>query len=217
MELIDAVSALSGTAGREGLRPFVFYLKCVFRNSSTAGYPVTSYKPQSPINFASGSMPACKTGISAETHRILDSKSRATGKYFYVWLDAPIGPIASHENFCQRSGEAFDTYWQPGHETELYHFIGKDIINFHGLFWPAMLSSAGLRLPTAIYAHGFLTVDGTKMSKSRGTFIMATTYTRSFESRVSSLLLCRQTQCWRRRYRLKPRGLRTTSEFGRRR
>ena len=97
-------------------------------------------------------------------------------KYFYVWLDAPIGYIASHLNLCDRTGEDFDSYWQPGGDTELYHFIGKDIINFHGLFWPAMLASAGLRQPSAIFAHGFLTVDGTKMSKSRGTFIMASTY-----------------------------------------
>lgn len=97
-------------------------------------------------------------------------------KYFYVWLDAPIGYIASHQNLCDRTGDDFDSYWQPGQHTELYHFIGKDIINFHGLFWPAMLASAGLRQPTAIFAHGFLTVDGTKMSKSRGTFIMASTY-----------------------------------------
>lgn len=98
------------------------------------------------------------------------------GKYFYVWLDAPIGYIASFQNYCDRTGHPFDKYWQPGGETELYHFIGKDIINFHGLFWPAMLQSAGLRAPTAIYAHGFLMVNGTKMSKSRGTFIKASTY-----------------------------------------
>jgi methionyl-tRNA synthetase len=100
----------------------------------------------------------------------------APGKYFYVWLDAPIGYIASFQNYCDRTGHAFDEYWQRGCNTELYHFIGKDIINFHGLFWPAMLQSAGLRAPTAIYAHGFLTVNGTKMSKSRGTFIKASTY-----------------------------------------
>lgn len=98
------------------------------------------------------------------------------GKYFYVWLDAPIGYIASFQNYCDRTGHPFDEYWQLGGDTELYHFIGKDIINFHGLFWPAMLESAGLRAPTAIYAHGFLMVNGTKMSKSRGTFIKASTY-----------------------------------------
>tara|TARA_Y100000385_G_scaffold58266_1_gene56050 strand:+ start:291 stop:1940 length:1650 start_codon:yes stop_codon:yes gene_type:complete len=97
-------------------------------------------------------------------------------KYFYVWLDAPIGYIASHQVMCERTGDDFDSYWLPGGGTELYHFIGKDIVNFHGLFWPAMLDSAGLRQPSAVYAHGFLTVNGVKMSKSRGTFILAETY-----------------------------------------
>ena len=97
-------------------------------------------------------------------------------KYFYVWLDAPIGYMASHEVLCREQGDDFDAYWLPGGDTELYHFIGKDIVNFHGLFWPAMLDAAGLRLPTAVYAHGFLTVNGVKMSKSRGTFILAETY-----------------------------------------
>ncbi|NDH41633.1 MAG: methionine--tRNA ligase, partial [Gammaproteobacteria bacterium] len=77
---------------------------------------------------------------------------------------------------CRETGDDFDAYWLPGGDTELYHFIGKDIVNFHGLFWPAMLDSAGLRQPTAVYAHGFLTVNGVKMSKSRGTFILAETY-----------------------------------------
>jgi len=100
----------------------------------------------------------------------------APGKFFYVWLDAPIGYLASFQNYCERENLDFDDYWQLGSSTELYHFIGKDIINFHGLFWPAMLHSAELRTPTAIYVHGFLTVNGTKMSKSRGTFINASTY-----------------------------------------
>ena len=97
-------------------------------------------------------------------------------KYFYVWLDAPIGYMASHEVLCREQGDDFDAYWLPGGDTELYHFIGKDIVNFHGLFWPAMLDAAQLRQPTAVYAHGFLTVNGVKMSKSRGTFILAETY-----------------------------------------
>ena len=97
-------------------------------------------------------------------------------KYFYVWLDVPIGYMASHEVLCREQGDDFDAYWLPGGDTELYHFIGKDIVNFHGLFWPAMLDAAGLRQPTAVYAHGFLTVNGVKMSKSRGTFILADTY-----------------------------------------
>ena len=100
----------------------------------------------------------------------------APGKYFYVWLDAPIGYMASHRNLCEREGLDFDAVWKPGSDAELYHFIGKDIVNFHGLFWPAMLSSAGYRAPTGIFVHGFLTVNGTKMSKSRGTFIKARTF-----------------------------------------
>ncbi|MEW8290880.1 MAG: methionine--tRNA ligase [Candidatus Thiodiazotropha endolucinida] len=99
------------------------------------------------------------------------------GKYFYVWLDAPIGYMASFRNLCDKTeGLDFDEFWTEGSETELYHFIGKDIIYFHTLFWPAMLHGAGFRTPSAVYAHGFLTVDGAKMSKSRGTFIKARTY-----------------------------------------
>jgi methionyl-tRNA synthetase len=99
------------------------------------------------------------------------------GKYFYVWLDAPIGYMASFRNLCDKTeGLDFDDYWAEGTDTELYHFIGKDIIYFHTLFWPAMLHGAGFRTPSAVYAHGFLTVDGTKMSKTRGTFIKARTY-----------------------------------------
>lgn len=99
-----------------------------------------------------------------------------TDKYFYVWLDAPVGYIASFKAYCAKSGLNFDDYWAKDSDAEVYHFIGKDIIYFHALFWPAMLSGAGFRTPDAIYAHGFLTVDGQKMSKSRGTFIMARTY-----------------------------------------
>ena len=97
-------------------------------------------------------------------------------KYFYVWLDAPIGYMASFKNYCSKTTYKFEEYWEKDSETEVYHFIGKDIINFHTLFWPAMLTSANYRTPTAVFAHGFLTVDGTKMSKSRGTFINASTY-----------------------------------------
>ncbi len=99
------------------------------------------------------------------------------GKFFYVWLDAPIGYMASFDNLCaQRPELSFDAFWGPDSRAELYHFIGKDIIYFHSLFWPAMLHGAGFRTPTAVYAHGFLTVNGQKMSKSRGTFIRARTY-----------------------------------------
>ncbi|MEI8207869.1 MAG: methionine--tRNA ligase [Methylococcales bacterium] len=100
----------------------------------------------------------------------------APGKYFYVWLDAPIGYMASFKNLCDKQSLNFDEFWTTESNTELYHFIGKDIIYFHALFWPAMLSGANFRTPTAIFAHGFLTVNGEKMSKSRGTFITARTY-----------------------------------------
>lgn len=100
----------------------------------------------------------------------------APGKYFYVWLDAPVGYMASFKNLCGRIGIDFDEYFKAGSQTEMYHFIGKDILYFHALFWPAMLHFSGHRAPTGVYAHGFLTVDGQKMSKSRGTFITAKSY-----------------------------------------
>ena len=97
-------------------------------------------------------------------------------KYFYVWLDAPIGYMASFKHLCERTGLDFDAYWGEHSAAELYHFIGKDILYFHALFWPAMLTGANFRKPTAIFIHGFLTVNGQKMSKSRGTFITARSY-----------------------------------------
>lgn len=100
----------------------------------------------------------------------------APGKYFYVWLDAPIGYMASFKNLCEKEGLDFDEYWNKDSKTELYHFIGKDILYFHALFWPATLEYAGYRTPTQVFAHGFLTVNGEKMSKSRGTFITASSY-----------------------------------------
>ncbi len=100
----------------------------------------------------------------------------APGKYFYVWLDAPIGYMASFKKLCTDKGMDFDEYWKQDSSTELYHFIGKDILYFHALFWPATLEYSGYRKPTKIFAHGFLTVNGEKMSKSRGTFITARSY-----------------------------------------
>jgi len=100
----------------------------------------------------------------------------APGKYFYVWLDAPVGYMASFKNLCAKQGLKFDDFWGKDSSAELYHFIGKDILYFHTLFWPAMLEGAGFRKPTSVFAHGFLTVNGTKMSKSRGTFITARSY-----------------------------------------
>lgn len=97
-------------------------------------------------------------------------------KYFYVWLDAPIGYMASFKNYCDRTGVDFDSFWKPDSDKELYHFIGKDILYFHSLFWPATLKGSGYRLPTRIFVHGYVTVNGAKMSKSKGTFIKAATY-----------------------------------------
>ncbi len=98
-------------------------------------------------------------------------------KFFYVWLDAPVGYMASFKNLCDKRNDLdFDEYWKPDSNCELYHFIGKDIVNFHALFWPAMLKESGYRTPSKVCVHGFLTVDGKKMSKSRGTFINARTY-----------------------------------------
>ncbi|AHG75268.1 Methionyl-tRNA synthetase [Mannheimia varigena USDA-ARS-USMARC-1296] len=100
----------------------------------------------------------------------------AENKFFYVWLDAPIGYMASFKNLCDHKGINFDEFWKKDSDSELYHFIGKDIVYFHSLFWPAMLEGSGYRKPTNVFAHGYVTVDGAKMSKSRGTFIQASTY-----------------------------------------
>ncbi|WP_088742967.1 methionine--tRNA ligase [Cobetia sp. QF-1] len=100
----------------------------------------------------------------------------APGKYFYVWLDAPIGYLASFQNLCEREGLDFDSYWNADSDAEVHHFIGKDIVYFHALFWPAILEGAGMRTPSSVNCHGFVTVNGAKMSKSRGTFIKADTY-----------------------------------------
>ncbi|OOE90755.1 methionine--tRNA ligase [Salinivibrio sharmensis] len=99
------------------------------------------------------------------------------GKFFYVWLDAPIGYMGSFKNYCDKRGDIdFDEYWKANSDTELYHFIGKDIVYFHSLFWPAMLDGAGFRKPNNVFVHGYVTVNGAKMSKSKGTFIKASTY-----------------------------------------
>ncbi|BCV54134.1 methionine--tRNA ligase [Shewanella algae] len=101
----------------------------------------------------------------------------APGKYFYVWLDAPVGYMGSFKNLCDKRPElSFDEFWNVDSKAEVYHFIGKDIVYFHSLFWPAMLKGAGYRQPSSVYAHGYVTVNGAKMSKSKGTFIKARTY-----------------------------------------
>ncbi|ATZ93765.1 methionine--tRNA ligase [Dickeya fangzhongdai] len=107
----------------------------------------------------------------------------APGKYFYVWLDAPIGYMGSFKNLCDKRGDlSFDEFWRKDSSTELYHFIGKDIVYFHSLFWPAMLEGSGFRKPTNLFVHGYVTVNGAKMSKSRGTFIKADTYLKHLDA-----------------------------------
>ncbi|MBP2844778.1 methionine--tRNA ligase [Dickeya oryzae] len=107
----------------------------------------------------------------------------APGKYFYVWLDAPIGYMGSFKNLCDKRGDlSFDEFWHKDASTELYHFIGKDIVYFHSLFWPAMLEGSGFRKPTNLFVHGYVTVNGAKMSKSRGTFIKADTYLKHLDA-----------------------------------
>lgn len=176
-DLIDPVSAISGATPVERPSDHIFFQLGHFgellKEWTTSGalQPAIANKLQEWIDSGLQdwdiSRDAPYFGFEIPGH---------PGKYFYVWLDAPVGYLASFEQYCNHTGLVFDDFWRDDSKAELYHFIGKDIVNFHGLFWPAMLHTAGFRMPTAIYAHGFLTVDGTKMSKSRGTFIMASTY-----------------------------------------
>ncbi|WP_426285003.1 methionine--tRNA ligase [Luteibacter sp. E-22] len=140
-----------------------------------------------------GGKPVANSGVTAKLAEWLDGGLRdwdisrdapyfgfpipdAPGKFFYVWLDAPVGYLASFKALCERTGLRFDDFLGTDSTAEMHHFLGKDIINFHGLFWPAMLHGAGMRTPTALHVNGYLTVNGAKMSKSRGTFIQARTY-----------------------------------------
>jgi methionyl-tRNA synthetase len=177
-ELKNAVSAISGTTPVEKETEHLFFkltdFEGMLKEWTRAGHlqPEVAHKVQE--WFADGLQ---EWGISRDAPYFGFEIPGHPDKYFYVWMDAPIGYMASFQNLCDRSDDLdFDDYWNSESRTELYHFIGKDIINFHALFWPAMLSGAGYRTPSAIYAHGFLTVDGQKMSKSRGTFIKARTY-----------------------------------------
>jgi methionyl-tRNA synthetase len=176
-DLIDPVSALSGAVPVDKASSHLFFQLSHFETLLTDW--INSGQLQAPI--ANKLKEWLEAGlqdwdISRDAPYFGFEIPGYPEKYFYVWLDAPIGYMASHEVLCREQGDDFDAYWLPGGDTELYHVIGKDIVNFHGLFWPAMLDAAGLRQPTAVYAHGFLTVNGVKMSKSRGTFILAETY-----------------------------------------
>ena len=141
------------------------------------GQAAIACSPPSRPSSASGSAPGLRDwDISRDEPYFGFEIPGETGKYFYVWLDAPIGYLSSLLQYCRRTGRDFDQYWKPDSDAEVYHFIGKDIVYFHTLFWPAVLAGAGYRPPTSVFAHGFLTVNGQKMSKSRGTLISARTW-----------------------------------------
>ena len=177
MDLIDPVSALSGAkpVARESkhlffkLPEFTDYLKTWTR----AGHLQPEVANKLSEWLEAGLQ---EWDISRDAPYFGFEIPGEPGKFFYVWLDAPIGYMASCKHYCDLHGLDFDQFWAKDSDFDVYHFIGKDIINFHALFWPAMLDSAGFRTPTKICAHGFLTVNGKKMSKSRGTFINAQTY-----------------------------------------
>ena len=176
-ELIDPVSAISGATPVEKDSTHFFFTLPQFTDMLSEWIDSGTLQPQIANKLREWTEAGLKDwDISRDAPYFGFEIPGEPDKFFYVWLDAPIGYLASFQDYCAREGVNFDDYWQVDSQTELYHFIGKDIINFHGLFWPAMLHSANLRTPTAIYVHGFLTVDGTKMSKSRGTFINASTY-----------------------------------------
>ena len=193
-ELINAYSAVSGAAPiRKETEHYFFklsecedFLKAWTRSEAIKGKPTLQGEAANKMGewFENG---LNDWDISRDAPYFGFEIPDAPGKYFYVWLDAPIGYMASFKNLCDTAGAGdlglgtgeklnFDEYWNKDSKTELYHFIGKDILYFHALFWPATLEYSGYRKPTQIFAHGFLTVNGEKMSKSRGTFITARSY-----------------------------------------
>ncbi|SEL47034.1 methionine--tRNA ligase [Halomonas daqiaonensis] len=176
-ELIDPVSAISGASPEVRSSTHYFFKLPDFADFLKSWIDDDHVQPQIRNKlmewFASGFN---EWDISRDAPYFGFEIPDAPGKYFYVWLDAPIGYLASFQNLCDRQGMDFDTYWAPDSSAEVYHFIGKDIVYFHALFWPAMLHGADFRTPTAVNCHGFVTVNGAKMSKSRGTFIKAATY-----------------------------------------
>ncbi len=176
-ELIDPVSAISGATPEVRSSTHYFFKLPDFADFLSAWIKDDHVQPQIRNKlmewFESGFN---EWDISRDAPYFGFEIPDAPGKYFYVWLDAPIGYLASFKNLCEREGLDFDSYWKRDSTAEVYHFIGKDIVYFHALFWPAMLHGAEMRTPTAVNCHGFVTVNGAKMSKSRGTFIKAATY-----------------------------------------
>lgn len=176
-ELIDAVSAISGAKPIEKDSEHYFFdlprYESLLKEWTHNGHLQTEVANKLNEWFASGLK---QWDISRDAPYFGFPIPGTTDKYFYVWLDAPIGYMASFKKYCDNTGISFDEFWDENTTTELYHFVGKDIIYFHALFWPAMLAASNHRLPTAVFTHGFLTIDGQKMSKSRGTFLEARTY-----------------------------------------
>ncbi len=175
-ELIDAVSAVSGKPPVMKDSTHLFFRLSDYaerlRELFTAGYVQDTIKNKLEEWFAEGLK---DWDISRDGPYFGFLIPGQKDKYFYVWLDAPIGYMASAKNFCDRNGMDFNAIWNSG-DYEIYHFIGKDIMYFHALFWPALLMAANLRRPDKLFVHGFLTVNGQKMSKSKGTFVKARTY-----------------------------------------
>ncbi|MCW8806677.1 MAG: methionine--tRNA ligase [Rhodanobacter sp.] len=182
-DLIDPTSVMSGAAPvlRDSehyffeLSKFESLLRDWFGGKFTAGAPVANSGVVAKLKeWLDGGLK--DWDISRDAPYFGFPIPDAPGKFFYVWLDAPVGYLASFKALCDRTGLKFDDFLGPDSTAEMHHFIGKDIINFHGLFWPAMLHGARFRTPTALHVNGYLTVNGAKMSKSRGTFIQARTY-----------------------------------------
>ncbi|KTD17812.1 methionine--tRNA ligase [Legionella jordanis] len=176
-ELIDAVSAISGAKPIEKDSEHYFFdlprYEQLLKNWTRQGHLQTEVANKLDEWFAAGLK---QWDISRDAPYFGFKIPGTEDKYFYVWLDAPIGYMASFKKYCDEQGLSFDEFWGENSSSELYHFVGKDIVYFHALFWPAILAGSNHRLPTAVFTHGFLTINGQKMSKSRGTFIEARTY-----------------------------------------
>ena len=176
-ELIDAISAISGAKPIEKESEHYFFdlprYENLLKEWTRKGHLQVEVANKLDEWFTAGLK---QWDISRDAPYFGFAIPGTTDKYFYVWLDAPIGYMASFKKYCDENRVDFSEYWNKESTTELYHFVGKDIVYFHALFWPAILAGSDHRLPTAIYTHGFLTVNGQKMSKSRGTFIEARAY-----------------------------------------
>lgn len=182
-EVLNPISVLSGTAPTKKISKHLFFDLPQFEKSLQSFINSDSLQPQVRNKLKEWFDDGLRQwDISRDAPYFGFEIPGETGKYFYVWLDAPIGYMASFKKYCELHQIDFDAFWKTDSEAELYHFIGKDILYFHTLFWPAMLEGADYRKPSAIFAHGFLTINGQKMSKSRGTFITARSYLNHLEA-----------------------------------